>query len=125
YNNRRGPWGISGNTPYAFKFGDVIPANGYALVVGISPDVFRTKHNIPASVPVFGPYLGTLDNDGGSIVLQTAQDPELAVIFDRVDYDDQLPWPPEGDDGGGSLERLHADRYGNDPLNWAITEVLG
>jgi len=101
----------------------VIPAHGYALVVPIDPAVFRATYNVPAQVPIFGPYPGWLANDGEDVELARPGDPEPdgTVPYYRVDrlkYNDNDPWPVRADGGGSSLIRLHPDQYGNDAGNW-------
>src|SRR5678816_2278580 len=50
-------WRIAGAN-FNFPAGQSIPANGYALVVGIDPATFRATYGIPGAVPIFGPYAG-------------------------------------------------------------------
>jgi hypothetical protein len=40
------------------------------------------------------------------------------IDIDVVHYDDKAPWPIQADGLGSSLERLYANAYGNDPINW-------
>ena len=54
------------------------------------------------------------------------------VIVDRVEYDDDPPWPtladgstnifdPSGIHIGYSLQRIVIENYGDDPINWIAT----
>jgi len=69
---------------------------------------------------------GSLSNGGEKLELQKplASDPSNYIRVDRVNYDDEAPWPtaPDGPDGDGSdddvLERIDAAEYGNDVINW-------
>jgi hypothetical protein len=40
------------------------------------------------------------------------------IRIDRVNYDDQAPWPTGPDGGGLSLTRVDPYLYGNDVINW-------
>jgi hypothetical protein len=90
---------------------------------------FRARYNIGLSVPIYGPFSGSLANDGETVSLylpdnpQTAPSPDAGyvpyVIADSVSYTDTAPWPSGAVDGGGySLQRIAANLYGNEPLNW-------
>jgi len=100
----------------------VIPANGFAVVVGMDPAVFRSTYNVPPGVPVFGPYTGNLDNGGERLEIARPGQPVGETVpyvsVDRVDYDDDDPWPGKPDGKGPSLLRTPAQAYGNDPNNW-------
>ena len=41
------------------------------------------------------------------------------IRIDRVNYDDEPPWPAEPDGTGPSLTRIRPLDYGNDVANWA------
>ncbi len=62
-------WHLTGGISFIFPTGATIPANGYALVVNISPTYFRTKYSIPAGVPIYGPYGYSLGNGGDTVEL--------------------------------------------------------
>ena len=108
-----------------------IQANGFALVVGIDPAAFRTKYSIPAAVPIFGPWVGTLNNAGETISLavpglpdQVTQEVPLLPL-DLVKYNDSTHWPTSPDTGGPSLARVNAGAYGNTSANWQPGPVGG
>src|SRR6266545_929315 len=120
-------WKLNG-VGFSFPMNVEIPANGLLLVVGSDPATFRTKNNVPQSVPIYGPFPGALQNGGETLALQRPDQPDVdtntGAIFipyidvDVVRYDDQAPWPTDADGFGPSLERLNAAAYGNDPINW-------
>ncbi|MBN1846627.1 MAG: lamin tail domain-containing protein [Sedimentisphaerales bacterium] len=67
---------------------------------------------------------GSLNNGGEKLELQipgTPQEPAPLpyIRLDRVNYDDQAPWPtdPDGSDIH-VLSRKVPDQYGNDAINW-------
>jgi hypothetical protein len=113
---------------FTFPAGASLPAGGYALVVSFNPAnsaalaAFRANNNVPATVPVFGPYSGQLDNSADSVELARPDVPlptEVPyVLVDKVAYTDTVPWPPAADGIGLSLQRTVESDYGNDPTNW-------
>lgn len=116
-----------GTDSFEFGPGVSIPAGGYVLVVGIEPDFFRALHAVPASVPIVGPFGGGIANEGerlrlsrpiaGGPIAEGGAEVEH-VLVDMVRYDEEAPWPVAADGRGPSLERILADSYGNDPMNW-------
>lgn len=119
-------WRIGG-IGYNFPAGQSVPANGYALVVGIEPAVFRTKYGIPAQVPIFGPYSGTLQDNGERLSLEQSDTPFLDplgqpvtpyIVIDSVRYNDIAPWPIDAHGNGPALQRLNSSAYADDPINW-------
>ncbi|MBN1672631.1 MAG: fibronectin type III domain-containing protein, partial [Kiritimatiellae bacterium] len=47
------------------------------------------------------------------------------LLVDRVQYNDNSPWPEGADGDGPSLERSAPALYGNDPANWAASAQAG
>ncbi len=128
-------WKLGGGIDFTFPAGVSLTNNAQLLVVDFNPTntiqltAFRDRYGIPASVPVFGPFSGSLDNDGEDVELyrpDTPQQPPAPdagfvpyVLADRVRYTDDAPWPTGDADGGGlSLQRRAVNLYGNEPLNW-------
>lgn len=115
-------WKFDEGVDFTFGPSDAIPANGYALVVGIDPALYRTTYGIPANVPIFGPWVGNLDDSGENIKFSkpgTPQGPIVPyIIVDQVHYNDKAPWPTAADGLGGSLTRTPSSAYGNDAANW-------
>ncbi|MHB1307819.1 MAG: lamin tail domain-containing protein [Limisphaerales bacterium] len=124
------PWRLRG-VDFDFPPNTVLPPGGLVVVAGSDPIVFRTRNGIPDTVPVFGPFQGTLQNNGEWIEIQQPDAPDLVtnslgelkvvvpfVTIDAVRYNDKAPWPTNAAGFGPSLERLQAAAYGNDPLNW-------
>ncbi len=120
-------WKLKG-LGFSFPAGVELPAGGIILLVGGDPAVFRTRHGISASVPIFGPLSGTLQRNGEALALQHPGTPDLDPVtgayyvpyidVDVVDYRARAPWPLIADGSGASLERLRPAEYGNDPINW-------
>jgi len=64
---------------------------------------------------------GSLSNGGEKLELQKPlpSDPSYYIRVDRVNYDDEAPWPTEPDGSDDYvLERIDPDAYGNDVINW-------
>ena len=119
-------WKIGG-VNYVFPAGQSIPANGYALVVGINPTTFRTKYGVSGAVPIFGPYAAVLQDSGERLSLEMPDTPYLNsqgqtvvpyIVIDSVRYNDKTPWSVDADGNGPSLQRLTSSAYADDPVNW-------
>lgn len=119
-------WKVNG-IGFVFPPNLQIPGKGLLLVVGGDPGLFRSHYNVPASIPVLGPFPGALQANGELLQLLRPDSPDVDtnglpyvpyVAVDEVRYRSQPPWPTNADGGGSSLERLNAAAYGNDPANW-------
>jgi hypothetical protein len=128
-------WRLSNAVDFVFPANITLPPDGYLLVVGFSPSLntnalasFRTKYSVPTNVPVFGPFIGRLDNANDSVELYKPDAPQLPphpdagfipfILVDSVHYSDAAPWPANADGAGPSLQRINSAAYGNDPANW-------
>jgi hypothetical protein len=108
--------------------GTTIAGGGTLVVVGFDPadgtqaDVFRAEFGIDQSVTLMGPYAGNLRNSGDTVELmkpvETTGGPSGLTLVDRVNYDDELPWPTDADGRGQSLQRVSADTYGDFAASW-------
>ena len=114
----------------------VMLPNTYVIIVNFDPDTnalhtasWRARFGVPAGVRMFGPYRGRLSNNSGSVRIERPDRPQPPgrpdaghvpnVLLDRIAYNDRLPWPTNGADGGGfSLQRRYSYEFGNDPTNW-------
>ncbi len=120
--NTANTWTLGGAVDFTFPADLRVEANGYLLVVGSDPAEFRTRHKVPAEVPILGPYTGDLNDDGDDLRLSRPGVPDGAtvpsILVDRVDYRDREPWPLQADGGAAALNRAVAAEYGNDSINW-------
>jgi CotH protein/chitobiase/beta-hexosaminidase-like protein/lamin tail-like protein/K319-like protein/Fn3 domain-containing protein len=128
-------WKLEG-AGFSFPSGIEIAPNGLLLVTRLDPALFRAKYSVPASVPVFGPYTGALQDNGERLELQRPDAPDLVtngavvatfvpyISVDAVRYNDRAPWPTNVAGAILSLERFNASAYGNDPANWRISPGL-
>jgi len=122
-------WRLAGSVEYVFPAGMEIAPGGLLLITGTDPATFRARHAIPDDVPILGPYTGSLGDEGGDVRIVRPGVPDglfiPAILVDRVQYDNQAPWPAEAAGGGSSLNRLQADQYGDDVANWEASLVGG
>jgi hypothetical protein len=89
-------WYFSGGMSYQFPPGTMLPAGGYIIVVQDVNDIrvkwgsgrFAIDMNL-----VYGPFDGSLENDGETIELHNAERDQI----DQVDYQLGFPWPTVGD----------------------------
>jgi len=128
--NGTNAWRVADGVDFTFPLGVTLAAGNYALVADFDPVTnptllaqFRAFYSVPPAVPVFGPFLGSLNNAGESVELKKPSLPDGAfipyVLVDKVSYLDRAPWPTGLVDGGGhSLQRRVASNYGNDAANW-------
>jgi hypothetical protein len=111
-----------GGIGYDFPTNVTLASNATLLVVATNPAAFRAKYNVPTNVLIFGPYTGTLQDNGESLELLTPDNPNSNavpyVVIDAVRYNDKAPWPPGADGSGLSLQRSPASGFGNEPTNW-------
>ncbi len=105
---------------YTFPAGAAIDGGQYLLVVADDPEAFRTRHSVPANVPIFGPVTGTLDDGGESLSLDRPSTavPGGFVSLESLRYNDKPPWPATADGSGPSLQRVSASALALEPANW-------
>lgn len=127
--NPANTWQLRGGVEFDFPQGVTIPAGGFVLVANFKVSdpalltAFRQKFNVPAQVPVFGPYQGQLNNNSDEIELKRPDAPlpnnnVPYVMVEQVDYRDEAPWPVAADGTAASLHRLGPALYANDPAHW-------
>ena len=127
--NPTNTWRLRGDADFDFPTNVTLSPGATLLVVNFNPvsntnalAVFRTAYGLEASVPLFGPYSGSLDNSSARVELQKPDAPNAGtvprIVVDTVQYRDTAPWPAAADGAGSSLQRLVASAYGNEPTNW-------
>ncbi len=120
-------WQLAGAVDFEFPAGAAIAAGERVLIVGIDPAAYRTAHQIPAGVAIFGPYTGDLADGGDNLQLLApdAVDPTLLLLVDRVAYDNAAPWPRLADGRGSALIRNGETSYGNEAASWLASNLGG
>lgn len=124
-------WRIEG-VDFDFPPGVELGAGELLVVAGSDATAFRSRYAIPAHVQVFGPYHGSLQDNGELVSLVRpgvpATDPTGTIVpriaVDEVWYDNTTPWPVSPFDPAFSLERVSATSYGNDPTSWRASVSL-
>ena len=114
-----GGWRLEG-FGFTFASGTIIPANGRLLVVADDPAAFRTRHAVPAAVPIVGPASGTLDDGGEGLAIErpSTATPGAFVALESLRYNDKAPWPTTADGSGPSLQRVSGTVLALEPANW-------
>ncbi|MBL9169358.1 MAG: lamin tail domain-containing protein [Verrucomicrobiales bacterium] len=117
-------WRLSG-LGFSFPANVTLSPGETLLVVGIEPDLFRAKYRVPASVSVFGPWTGALQDDGERLELSMPGQPSTngvpSITIDTLRYAPQVPWPAAANGQGPSLQRVRLDQYADDPANWFVS----
>jgi len=109
-------WRLEG-TGYEFPDDTTIPPHSYILVAK-TPATYSS-----APCDVHGPYDGKLSNGGEELEIQIPGDQEYGknrywIPIEKIDYDDEAPWPTTPDGRGDSLHRNDINAYGRDYSNW-------
>lgn len=121
-------WTLEGVGSFSFPTGTVLQGCSSLIVCSTNAAAFRTQYGLAASVPVFGPWSGTLNDDGETLKLLRPGMPELdgTVPYYRVDhvtYRTNGAWSQAR--ASGSLERIPIQAYGNDPASWRAGPTNG
>jgi hypothetical protein len=126
-------WRLRDAVKFTFPTGTILAAGERILVVSFDPAgppeasaAFKKRYGIAAGLRLFGPFDGKLGNGRQSlelvqpslIPLDAAAWTVAEVLMDKVEYNDEPPWPLAADGMGFSLQRLSESAYGNDPANW-------
>ncbi|MBN1674761.1 MAG: lamin tail domain-containing protein, partial [Kiritimatiellae bacterium] len=103
-------WRLSAAVDYSFPQGTELSPGEIVLVVPTNEAAFRAQYpGVPGAVRIFGPYTGRLGNGGESLKLWQPDTPDAEgtpwLLVDRVQYNDNSPWPEGADGDGPSLER--------------------
>ena len=129
-------WRLRGAADFNFPENVSLGAGQFMLVVNFDPTdgaaltAFMNRVGVlPAGVQIFGPFRGTdrLSNGGDTVELLKSDTPQGParddfrlvpyVRVDKVDYNDDPPWP-DARANGFSVQRISSYDYGNDPINW-------
>jgi hypothetical protein len=106
---------------YTFPPGAIIQPNSYLLVV---KDRAAFANAYGQTIPVFGEFPGSLNNDGEYLALiKPGATPSQDLMISDVAYDNQLPWPTNAAGLGPSLQLIDAAQDEYRAGNWAATVV--
>lgn len=123
--DKAAPWWLADGVVYAFQPNVVLQPGERMLVV---EDLAKLgPYNFNPSIKKFQWTSGRL-NDGGEAVQLNRPGPSRGdgsrsyVRVDRVNYDDDFPWPLETGGDGLALRKISEKSYGNDFINWTASE---
>lgn len=128
-------WLIDGGTTFEFPRGFQLPPGGYVVLIEFNPvknpektASLAKRLGIPDGVPILGPLRGQLANGGDTVALYKPDPPQGLqhddagfvpyILVDQVTFSDTAPWPSEADGLGATLQRVTANKFANDPVNW-------
>jgi hypothetical protein len=119
------PWKFTDGIDYTFPLGTTI-GPGQKIVVVKNPVAFSARYPTVPTSKIYGPYDGQLSNDGERLELSKPGDEVEGIRYyirvDRVNYDDEYPWPTDADGLGQSLHQktptMEDNNYSNDVINW-------
>lgn len=122
YNDRAvtediGGFAFTTGIHYTFPASAKIPPKTY-IVVAKDPAALQAAYGITG---VYGPFTGSLDNDGERVTLSNAN----GGIALTIRYSDGHPWYPAADGTGHSLTRV---KFAGDPeeaSSWAPSVYIG
>ncbi len=102
---------------YSVPAGVIIPANGYHVLVQQSTAFSAFYFPMP---PHSGDWGWGLDGGGEDIGLFT----DDRCLVDKVDYDDDLPWPDDTDSTGYTLMLIDPALNNNLPGSWVSSSAI-
>jgi hypothetical protein len=109
-------WKFTSGISYTFPAGTTLAA-GACIVVAENPAAITSVHGLPSN-KVYGPWSGSLSNDGEEIILADA----VGNPADTVHYAASGRWPEASDGGGSSLELRDANADNGVPEAWAASD---
>ena len=123
-------WKLDGAVEFTFPGGLSLAPGACIVITETNAAAFKSVYTVPAGVTVLGPYDGKLDNAGEDLMLTRPGEPEEAsgeipyILHERVEYDNEAPWPAAADTGGVSLVRVDTALYANDPASWTSSSNI-
>jgi hypothetical protein len=120
---------------FTFPAGTQLPPNAYLVLVRAATNdnfaTFRAGYHLDATVPIVGPYSGSLANDGELLTLKTAANGSVILSFT---YSDGRGWALAADGAGHSLVPLTRTAQGQEGQyvgsldyggNWRASVFIG
>jgi len=109
-------WSLVDAVSFNFPSGTTLVSGGF-VVVAEDPTALQTKFGVKA----LGPWIGTLSNEGETIILCDT----LKRVVDQVDYQAGFPWPTVGDSPGYSIELINPGLDNDLGGNWRVSVAGG
>lgn len=119
------PWRITDGVDYEFPSGAsaITMAAGERIILTRNTTSFQNTFGALPGLRRFQWTTGSLDNGGETVQIAKpggvdAFNVTQYIRIDRVNFDDDFPWPAPPDGTGPSLQKLALHEYGNDSANW-------
>ena len=103
---------------FTFPAGSIIPP-GEFMVITEDNVAFLAQYGVTSDTE----YSGSLDNGGERLRLERLVTSNVWEAVDIVRYDDVLPWRPEADGTGPSLQLIDPENDNGMPGNWGVDQV--
>lgn len=123
-SERNLPWSISDGIEFTFPIAIPLTMSpGQRVIITRDLNDFTAEFSPPEETLVFEWESGRLSNGGERVQLSRPGlfddlgEPSL-IRVDRVNYDNDAPWPTSADGTGFALHRKIEFLYGNDFINW-------
>ncbi len=112
-------WQFQDGIDFTFREGTTIEAKSYLLLC--RNEIFvRTHFNLSSSIKTTGNYApDRLSNAGEEVRLEDAE----GRTADRVEYEDNAPWPVQADGDGASLELVHPNVDNANAAYWKASII--
>jgi len=117
------PWKITDGIEYTFPSGPPLtltPGEYFLIIKDLS--AFTDEYDDPPICDYAVWTSGSLSNGGEKVEISMPGEVDESVRqyirIDRINYDDEYPWPTDPDGTGTSLTRIAPANYGNDVANW-------
>ena len=121
-------WRLRGGVDFDFPayneadhVSNFLKARERIVICGVDPAAFRAAHGLPGAVRVYGPWTGTLANEGERLNLRNKN----GALMCTVRYNDRHPWPVEADGGGHSLILKNNNFAIDDYRQWGASNTVG
>lgn len=117
------PFDLSGyrldGVSYVFPDGSLIAPSSYLLIAKSRVDFAAA---FGTGIPVWDEFPGSLNSGGERLALvEPGTTPDLDVVVSDVHYKNQLPWPPQADGFGPSLQLIDPLKGSYRVGNWTAT----
>lgn len=127
-------WAFTAGCSYTFPAGASIGGKSFVVVAKDTTFLATVYPNLIAGTNLFGPYTGTLSNNGERIQLSypiqqinplTGLPETYWVVADEVTYVDGGRWPKWADGEGASMELRDPEENNDAPDAWADSDESG
>ncbi len=108
-------WSFTNGIDFTFPPSTML-GPGEFLVVAEDPAFMQTTYSVSA----FGPYIGSLSNEGEEVELSD----DMGLEIDRVDYRIAFPWPLDSAGQGSSMELFNPEIGNNLGGSWKASSGI-